>query len=241
MNYAGLRKGIGVAVGVGWMTLCQGALAQSLGEECPLEQRGRACTDQSTCVEFTCSETTDGGASIDTKRAFCQSGSFCSPDQKYMDRCGTNGRCVAEVTEFGEPGKRWCRSGDYVCSEFPASIDLDASPDVQRGQLCNLCPDCCRPGNPANAVDAGAIPSKNGRTTNAATPSSSGNGSSGCAVAPARRSGRSDPNHSSLLSAIAAAWAIRRRRSVQRNSSATSVLNWASGANGERISQGNSR
>jgi hypothetical protein len=201
-----ITKLVGVALCIGWATLCHAGFAQSLGEECPLAQKGRPCADDSICMEASCS-----GPDGTTKRAYCElMGDVCAPDKKYMDPCGTNGRCFAQTTEFGglEPNgeNSWCRISAYVCSEAPPFVDWDASPDARAAQLRKACPTCPPPA-PGPAPDGGVAPS----VENEGARTSSSDESSGCMTAAAGRVG-SGMEMSTMFLAVVACRLLRRSR-----------------------------
>jgi hypothetical protein len=96
--------------------------------------------------------------------------------------------------------------------EFPPSIDLDASPDVQRHQLAKLCPACVHFGDGGPPVD-GAISSVPPQTINTQPPSAAPmDGGAACTVNRlAAHRGLSEAPVSMTILAALAVWARRRR------------------------------
>jgi hypothetical protein len=200
-------RSVGVALSIVGAMLSQAGFTQTLGQECPLSQKGRPCADDSTCMEASCS-----GPEGTTTRAYCESlGNVCGPDKKYMDPCGTNGRCTAQTVEFGglEPdGKmNWCRIGAYVCSELPPFVDWDASPDARAAQLRRACPSCPPFGSGGPAPDAGVAPG----IENEGARTSSSDEKSSCTMAATRKVGSAGQGPAALL-AVAACRVLRRLR-----------------------------
>lgn len=129
--------GVLVALALGLSTW--DAAASVAGENCPAAEIGTSCTDGSTCVAMKCAVTT-AAAVTPSDRSTCMAlHDACPEGAAYMDRCGTNGRCLAVGAGLGGPGPDGgmisCQYSYYSCVEKPpgASWDAGAGGDGEDG------------------------------------------------------------------------------------------------------------